>query len=51
VPVKKDNGASKYCMKEESRIEGPWEYGTLSKKEGNKNAQKSTKDYRNLSDE
>jgi len=26
-PVKKDNGASAYCMKEETRIEGPIEYG------------------------
>ena len=26
-PVKKDNGAAKYCMKEESRVSGPWEFG------------------------
>lgn len=26
-PVKKDNGASAYCMKEETRIEGPLEHG------------------------
>ena len=25
--VKRDNGADAYCMKEETRIEGPWEYG------------------------
>lgn len=26
--VKKDNGAAKYCMKEDTRLEGPWEFGT-----------------------
>ncbi len=26
--VKKDNGASAYCLKEDTRIEGPIEYGT-----------------------
>ena len=26
-PVKVDNGASAYCMKEETRLEGPIEYG------------------------
>lgn len=26
-PVTKDNGASKYAMKEETRIEGPKEFG------------------------
>jgi len=27
--VKKDNGASTYCQKEETRIEGPWTFGIL----------------------
>jgi len=27
-PVQKDNGASKYCLKEETRLEGPFEFGT-----------------------
>jgi hypothetical protein len=27
-PVSKDNGASCYAMKEETRTEGPWEFGT-----------------------
>ena len=27
VPVKRDNGASEYCLKEETRLEGPWEFG------------------------
>lgn len=27
TPVNKDNGASDYCLKEESRLEGPWEFG------------------------
>lgn len=26
-PVKRDNGASDYCLKEETRLEGPWEFG------------------------
>lgn len=26
-PIKVDNGAMKYCLKEETRVEGPWEYG------------------------
>lgn len=26
-PVGKDNGASSYAMKEETRLEGPWEFG------------------------
>jgi len=25
--VKVDNGASEYCLKEETRLEGPWEFG------------------------
>ena len=25
--VKFDNGASKYCLKEETRLDGPWEFG------------------------
>lgn len=27
-PVAKDNGASSYAMKEDTRLEGPWEFGT-----------------------
>lgn len=27
TPVKRDNGASDYCLKEETRVEGPWEFG------------------------
>ena len=26
-PVKKDNGAADYCMKEDTRVEGPWTFG------------------------
>jgi len=26
-PVKVDNGVDAYCMKEETRVEGPWEFG------------------------
>jgi len=25
--VKEDRGASRYCLKEDTRVEGPWEYG------------------------
>ena len=38
-PVGKDNGASSYCLKEDTRIEGPWEFGEkpaqMNTKEGN----------------
>ena len=27
TPVKVDNGASVYCLKEDTRLEGPWEFG------------------------
>jgi len=27
TPVKFDNGASAYCLKEDTRVEGPWEFG------------------------
>lgn len=26
-PVKVDNGADRYCMKEDTRVDGPWEFG------------------------
>lgn len=26
-PVRRDNGASSYAMKEDTRVEGPWEFG------------------------
>jgi hypothetical protein len=29
IPVLKDNGASTYCLKEETRVEGPWEFGEI----------------------
>jgi hypothetical protein len=29
IPVHKDNGASTYCLKEETRIEGPYEFGEM----------------------
>lgn len=35
-PVVVDNGADKYCMKEETRVEGPWEYGTKPIRRNNK---------------
>lgn len=27
TPVHRDNGASSYALKEETRINGPWEFG------------------------
>jgi len=27
-PVKVNNGADDYCLKDDTRVEGPWEYGT-----------------------
>lgn len=35
-PVIVDNGADKYCMKEDTRVEGPWEYGTKPLRRNNK---------------
>lgn len=26
-PVRVNNGANEYCMKEDTRVEGPWEFG------------------------
>ena len=42
--VKRDNGASDYCLKEETRVEGPWEFGL---KPARKNVKGETKE-RNL---
>ena len=28
VGVRRNNGAAEYCMKEDTRVEGPWEFGT-----------------------
>jgi len=39
TPVKKDNGAKDYCCKEETRVEGPWEFGEYLTLNGNKNAE------------
>lgn len=27
APVAQDNGASEYCLKQDTRLEGPWEFG------------------------
>ena len=34
--VKKDNGVAAYTMKEETRLEGPWEFGVKPVKRNNK---------------
>jgi len=39
--VKRDNGASSYCLKEETRLEGPWEFGI---KPARKNVKGETKE-------
>jgi len=39
--VKRDNGASDYCLKEETRVEGPWEFGV---KPARKNVKGETKE-------
>lgn len=35
-PVKINNGAHTYCMKEDTRLEGPWEFGTKPVQRNNK---------------
>lgn len=35
-PVKVDNGASSYCLKEDTRLEGPWEFGIKPVKRNSK---------------
>jgi hypothetical protein len=39
--VKRDNGASDYCLKEDTRLEGPWEFGL---KPARKNVKGETKE-------
>lgn len=39
--VKRDNGASDYCLKEDTRLEGPWEFGI---KPARKNVKGETKE-------
>jgi len=45
-PVSKDNGAADYCMKEETRLEGPWTFGErpldMTNSEDNKKRRKLT---------
>ena len=31
-----DNGASNYCLKDDTRVEGPWEFGTKPVRLNNK---------------
>lgn len=38
--VTKDNGASSYSMKEETRVEGPLEFGSLNKAGGDRKSAK-----------
>lgn len=35
-PVRVDNGASVYCLKEDTRLEGPWEFGMKPVKRNSK---------------
>lgn len=34
--VRRDNGASDYCLKEETRVAGPWEFGVKPVRRNNK---------------
>lgn len=34
--VKIDNGCREYCMKEETRVDGPWEFGEKPVRRNNK---------------
>lgn len=34
--VKVNNGADDYCLKEDTRVEGPWEFGTKPVKRNSK---------------
>lgn len=27
TPIVKDNGVKEYCMKNDTRVDGPWEFG------------------------
>lgn len=36
IPVRRDNGASTYCLKERTRLDGPWEFGTKPLKRNDK---------------
>lgn len=35
--VKRNNGADDYCLKEDTRIEGPWEHGKRPVRMNSKN--------------
>jgi len=35
-PVKINNGADDYCLKEDTRVEGPWEFGVKPVKRNSK---------------
>jgi len=35
-PVKVNNGADTYCMKEDTRVDGPWEFGNRPIKRNSK---------------
>lgn len=35
-PVKVDNGAAPYCNKEETRVDGPWQFGEKPVKRNSK---------------
>lgn len=36
TPIKKDNGTREYCMKDDTRIAGPWEFGEYKKQGGDR---------------
>lgn len=42
--VKINNGADKYCMKEETRVEGPFEFGVTKIRTADKKSLKTVKE-------
>jgi hypothetical protein len=43
--VRQDNGASSYCLKEDTRIEGPWEFGVKPVQRNSKVAWEEVKEH------
>ena len=47
TPVTRDNGASDYCLKEDTRLEGPWEFGSKPLRQNVKGECKEARAIRN----
>lgn len=44
-PVEHDNGIDAYCMKEDTRVEGPWEFGVRPVQRNSKTDWERVKDH------